>query len=548
MIHILATNITSPLGYTTTHNYLAVRDGMSMLSKHSSPLPFSFCASLFSEEQWQELQKPRHTKFESIVLHSVSEALEHTDIDISNPRTLLIISATKGCDAPTAQKIAMALGVTTQPIIVCNACISGVSAQLLAMRMLDADYYDNAIVVGADIQTPFIISGFHSLRALSDEPCLPFDEERTGLNLGEGAATIIFGKGAKPETWALVDGCVRNDAFHISGPHPQGEGCMRALQYITKDINTDDIATLSMHGTATMYNDQMESKAIERAGLSDIPLSALKGYYGHTMGAAGVIETIITACALDEGLIMPSRGYHTLGVSGQVTLSDEALTTSKTSFIKALSGFGGCNGALLYSKTPAKATSNATMPHQRLTTTLSHITITPYSASVNGTLLPTSAKGCAMLTELYKKHIDNYPRFYKMDTLSRLAFVAAQLLLQERNDIETISNHTAVILFNHSSSTVADKAFQGTIEPDNYFPSPAMFVYTLPNITAGEIALRNTMHGETSFYILQEADEELMTDIINASTTDSEMRQIIAGWIDCPDDNTFECDIKLLTL
>lgn len=543
MTHILATNITSPLGYTTTENYLAVKSGASMLHRYVSPLPFPFCASLFSDQQWHALQQTGCNRFESIVLHSINEALQHTDINITASRTVLIISTTKGCDAPTAQRIATKIGVTTHPIIVCNACISGVSAQILAMRMLDADIYDNAIVVGADIQTPFIISGFEALKALADTPCRPFDEERNGLNLGEGAATIVFGKGAMSGAWTLAEGCVRNDAYHISGPHPQGEGCMRALRYVTRDIDDDTIATISVHGTATMYNDQMESKAVERAGLSNIPLSALKGYYGHTMGAAGLIETIITACAVDEGIILPSRGYHNIGVSGKVIISDNTLSTTKKSFVKALSGFGGCNGTLLYSKTPSYIKPS---PLEKVARGLSHVTITPDRVTLNGTVLTTTSRGRDMLTELYKQYIGNYPRFYKMDTMSRLAFVASQLLLGDVSDTEVVSSHTAVILFNNSSSVISDKAFQDTIQPDNFFPSPALFVYTLPNITTGEIALHNTMHGETSFYILQNKDEKLMNDIIKASSLDSDMQQTIAGWIDCPEDNDFQCDIKLL--
>lgn len=533
-MYLKATNIISPLGGTTEENYEAVRGGRTAVHRYEAGtrgVPFPIAAALFAEEP----------DFVTLAVRSAREALKETKIDTKSSRTLFILSTTKGeigvPPGDTAQKIANAIGVTTKPVVLCNACISGVAAQILAMRMIDCGYYDTAIVTGCDVQTKFIISGFNCLKALSPEPCRPFDEERLGLNLGEGAATMIFSNKGNKDEWQTVDGAIRNDAYHISSPHPKGEGCYRALMKILNNYSVENLATVGVHGTATMYNDQMESKAIERAALSNIPLSALKGYYGHTMGAAGVIETILTARALDDGIILPSMGYNERGVSGKVTISNKTITTCKHSFVKMLSGFGGCNAAVLYTKGEER-----------------HNALTPKPLNTIATVKLSSKDN---LTTIYKERIGNYPKFYKMDLLSRLAFVATELLKAEMaknaEGKENIEKETqdmddcTVILFNRTSSSISDRRFIDTIKDDEaYFPSPAVFVYTLPNIATGEIALRNGWHRETSFYILPTPDNALMDKIIYATVAHDNTRGTISGWINADEEGEYEVEVKYI--
>ena len=363
MINVLATNITSPLGFTTEQNYQAVLSGSSALKRYEGlwgPAE-PFAASLFSEEQRTALTIEGYTFFEALAIRSIREALTHTHLDLASERIVLILSTTKGniealgeeryYPSKAAQRIAEAIGLTTKPIVVCNACVSGLSAQLLANHLLSANVYDYAIAVGAEVQSKFIVSGFQSLKAVSEEPCRPFDIERNGLNPGEAAATIVFARNADGERWCLMDGATCNDAYHNVSPSPQGEGLTNAINAVLAGQDKSRLATVCVHGTATLYNDQMESKAIERANLSDVPLSALKGYYGHTMGAAGVLETILTMRATDDGIILPSKGFTEPGVSGKVSISSELKKTDKRAFLKLMSGFGGCNVAAMYEKT-----------------------------------------------------------------------------------------------------------------------------------------------------------------------------------------------------
>ena len=558
MATVISDNITSPLGLTTEQTYKAVCEGKSGLKHYPcedgkggwNDLPFPIEASLFNKEQWDKIMVDGFSKFESLVLHSVKAAI--STLIFNKERTILILSSTKGdiellekgedmsSLADAAKKVSMAIGIENDPIVVCNACISGVSAIILGQRLVDCGNYSNVIVCGADVQSRFIVSGFQALKALSEEPCRPFDIERLGLNLGEAAATIVLSSEMNsPKGWKIDKGAICNDAYHISAPHPKGLGAGMALRKM-KDAD-NPISVIGVHGTATMYNDQMESKAIEMAELQDVPLSALKGYFGHTMGAAGVLETIITMRALEDGLILPSRGFETCGVSGKVKISDKSVMVHGNTFVKMLSGFGGCNGAV--------RVSDRFLPviivNDILVSQTHSVRITQDEIVVDGNRLDVKSHGKEMLTEVYKTKIGNYPKFYKMDMLSRLAFVASELLIGCDEENDDHSNDRAVVLFNHSSSIIADRQYVKSIEIDDFFPSPAAFVYTLPNITTGEIALRNGYHGETSFYILVERNEKLMQRVIKSTFIDRDIKSVIGGWIDCPSEDKFECDIRI---
>ena len=153
-----------------------------------------------------------------------------------------------------------------------------------------------------------------------------------------------------------------------------------------------------------------------------------------------------------------------------------------------------------------------------------------------------------MLGWLYKLQACDYPKFYKMDGLAKLAFVATELLLnaEGRARLEDSSDR-AVVLFSKTGSLAADKAYLATIaDAANYYPSPSLFVYTLPNIAAGEIAIRNKCHAETEFYILGEKNQGLMDIIINKVFADNSHHSVIAGWVEYENETTFEADLYIL--
>ena len=583
MAYIIADNIISPLGETSEENYLSVKAGRSGIRAYepgTCNIPEGFYASLLFED------------FETLALRSAQKAIANAQKDIGNEqktmgnaqlelkgkRTAFILSSTKGnieeniSLADSAQRIANLLGIDSKPIVVCNACISGLSALILGNRLIDLGLYDSAIVCGCDTPRQFILSGFQSLKALSPEHCRPFDMERMGLNLGEAAATLILSKNPlQGNSWRMGDGFIRNDAFHISTPSKTADGLylslQRTLESYTKEISSaceqidlkENLAFINAHGTATLFNDQMESVAIGRAGLSDLPANAYKSFWGHTMGAAGILETIISIKAIDDDTILGTRGFSELGVSGKMNICAENRPTDKKGFIKMLSGFGGCNATIWAAKSPESemiALSQKEQQECEFTTThairitpeevvLDHQKLWEGNQNANEKLEEQEGAGHhSLLTSLYKQMIGNYPKFYKMDGLSRLGFVASEILLNaEKGETD---KERAIIFFNHSSSIASDRNYKESInDKDNYFPSPSIFVYTLPNIVTGEIAIRNHFHGETSFFILPDKDERMMEEILQASCRDAQSKSFLTGWIDYEDERHFEADLKI---
>lgn len=176
------------------------------------------------------------------------------------------------------------------------------------------------------------------------------------------------------------------------------------------------------------------------------------------------------------------------------------------------------------------------------------VSIRPEMVILNGKALSHQEKGSALLTELYRTYIGDYPKFFKMDTLCKLGFVASELLLQAEGAERFVPREDrAVILFNRNASLQADTAYQKTIQdPENFYPSPAAFVYTLPNIVTGEIAIRNKYYGETSFIVMEQDDESIMARELQNAFLDPMTKSILGGWLDCTDQNHFEAKLCII--
>ena len=564
MTRIVSTNITSPLGLTTEQNYAAVKRGETGLKIMDGCLgvPRRLCVGIFPEAQRASLLLKGFSWFESLVFHSVKDALSRCPVNPASPRTVLILgTSTAGVEelgdvpekdrnylAPdvAAKKVAASLGFVNDPITVSNACISGATAQMLADRLIASGYYDTAVVCGVDVLSAFVLAGFDSLKALSPTECRPFDIERLGLNIGECAATVVLSRDPDEDagSWYIQAGCLNNDAYHVSAPIPSGDGVCRAIKKILSPEDKASLACVAAHGTATMFNDQMESKAIESAGLGDIPTTALKPHYGHTFGASGIVEAIITMCSLDEGLLLPVLGFEELGVSGRIKVCSQLEHTDKTAFIKLQSGFGGCNGAMIYTKTPVPTTAPEKTPYEEV----KRLAITPDGLTMDGKAVPLESHGAALVTEIFKKFLADGSRFFKMDLYSRLAYVATSLLAKdslEGCDPEEV----ALVVFTQNGSVLADRKHLSTFSnPEEFFPSPAVFINTLPNVVLGEIAVKNTIKGETTLVLLPGRDESAMNRIIDATLAATKPAVMICGWIDCDAEDSFTAELKLLKI
>lgn len=163
---------------------------------------------------------------------------------------------------------------------------------------------------------------------------------------------------------------------------------------------------------------------------------------------------------------------------------------------------------------------------------------------VDGKEIETTESGKELLTQLYRKYVNDYPKFFKMDPLCRLGLVASELLMKGAIENEN-GDEYSIILFNKSGSLANDKLYQGTIDESNYYPSPAVFVYTLPNIVTGEIAIRHRIHGESSFYVLDDVNATMIRSIVGSSFETS-TKGIVCGWLECSSENEFKAALFIV--
>ena len=374
-VFIVSDNILSPIGLTTAENFLQLTKNISGVQLHDNKnlSDEPFYASLFgnTHPSIKNNSNNSYTRFEQLLIASIRNALENSGIDCSDKKTVLIISSTKGNISllethafdpaikkrialhTSAKLVAEHFGFVTQPLVVSNACISGILGIVTGKRLIESGQYENVVIAGADVISKFILSGFQAFQAISPEPCKPFDADRMGINLGEGAGTVILSSKLKYTKGIQVMGCaVSNDANHISAPSRTGDELAHIIKTAIHEsaLSATDINLISAHGTATFYNDEMEAKAITSAGLQSVPVNSLKGYYGHTLGAAGLIESIISIQSLKENLVLPTKGFEKMGLTTPITIINSILHAPLQNCLKTASGFGGCNAAVVFSK------------------------------------------------------------------------------------------------------------------------------------------------------------------------------------------------------
>ncbi|NQV02493.1 MAG: hypothetical protein HQ542_07595, partial [Bacteroidia bacterium] len=384
-VYIASHNIITSLGVTTAGNMEALKAGHIGINLVSdsllfpSPLPLSLVDTGLLEERFSAI--PEHyqkridpgafTRLEKLLIISIHEAISQFPHNFKNRKTLFVLSTTKGnIDLletrykinfhhrriylwEMARIVGDFFGFVNPPLIISNACISGIVALMTAFRYLQAGMYDLAIVSGGDILSEFVISGFHSFQSISPTPCRPYDASRDGLSLGEGAGTMILTTEKENQSTNLVrisGAATSNDANHISGPSRTGEELSFAIHNVMKEagLSASDVGFINAHGTATPFNDEMESKAIALAGLLEVPVNSLKGFWGHTLGAAGVIESVAAVQSLQEQQLIKTAGFESLGVQEPILVIANNEEKKMKSCLKTASGFGGCNAAIIF--------------------------------------------------------------------------------------------------------------------------------------------------------------------------------------------------------
>lgn len=467
-----------------------------------------------------------HTLLERMFISTIGEVLDRSGVDPTAEDTLLVISSTKGnvelLDAPgisdprvfignMAARVAGSLGFENTPMVISNACISGVSAIIAGARLIREGKYRNVIVAGGDLLTRFVVTGFHAFRSVSDRVCRPYDSSRDGLTLGEGCGALLLtselDKALKPYI-DVAGGAISGDANHISGPSRTGDGLGFAIRdaMIEAGITSSEVGFVNGHGTGTLYNDEMESKALALTGLEKTPVTGLKPYFGHTLGASGVVETIVSAHALRKGTIFGTPGFTKAGTPYPLDVSGEHRKTNAEVCVKTASGFGGCNAAIVLRKADFDRTDGNTKPVPAKPEPVIRKTASMY-------ILPDGRPFGEMIRERFKALESPDAKFFKMDDLSKLGYVAAGELLSGRDhEVKYTPDRIGIVLANRSASLDTDLRHCAQMEQNGDEVSPAVFVYTLPNVAAGEISIRHKIQGESTFFIQDNSDTSQVED------------------------------------
>ncbi|MFC7347442.1 beta-ketoacyl synthase N-terminal-like domain-containing protein [Chryseobacterium zhengzhouense] len=369
-VYITDYNCVTPLGFDVSSNWNALLERKSGVALHKiieNQEPF-YASMIDSEKLNEEFNKnfndQNFTRLEKMFLLSLKPLVEKHQI---SDETAFILSTTKGNISllknqktlpegvflsSLAQKIADFFGFKTKPIVVSNACVSGVMAIAVAKNMIQAGKYKDAFVIAGDEISEFVISGFNSFQAIGTEICKPYDKNRDGINIGEAtAAVFITSEPTRNEKFSfkvLGDSAI-NDANHISGPSRTGDGLFASIKNAMTEANisTEKIDFISAHGTATIYNDEMEAIAFNRIELQNVPLNSMKGYYGHCLGASGLLESIISMESALQNTLIPCKNFEEAGTSQPLNIIKENQPAKIKYILKTASGFGGCNVAIV---------------------------------------------------------------------------------------------------------------------------------------------------------------------------------------------------------
>jgi 3-oxoacyl-(acyl-carrier-protein) synthase len=392
-VYIAGVGIISAIGNNVGENLASLKDtkaGMQNMERlqsvHKDKLPVAE-VSLSNEDLCSELKLPNHIS-RSALLSTVAakEAISNSGINIHKWRTGFISATSVGgmdktedfftefmadhpngdlknvvnheCGAVT-EITADHLGIRDFVTTVSTACSSSANSIFLAARLIRQGFLDVVVAGGTDSLTKFTLNGFNTLMILDSQYCQPFDENRRGLNLGEGAGYLVLvsekvaeGMNQKPEI-ALSGWCNANDAHHQTASSPDGTGNFLAMKGALKKagLKPADIDYINLHGTGTNNNDIAEGTAIKNLFEGNYPpVSSTKSFTGHTLGASGAIEAVYSVLAIREGLIFPNLRFETQMKEIPFAPVTELQHKTLKNVMSNSFGFGGNCSSLIFSK------------------------------------------------------------------------------------------------------------------------------------------------------------------------------------------------------
>lgn len=254
----------------------------------------------------------------------------------------------------TARFVQLELGLTGVCYAISTACSSGAKAIAAGQRLINAGLCDAVVVGGVDTLCRLTLRGFRSLELVASEPCKPMDKNRRGISIGEAAGLLLIERPGADNASAMKVLAVgeSSDAHHMSTPHPEGKGAALAMRNALQlaGLQASDIDYLNLHATATKINDSVESRAVFSVFADSVPCSGTKGITGHTLGAAGALETIIALSALEQQIIPGTHGLQTLDDDCQCQVVQAPRQAQNMQIAMSNSfGFGGNNASVIVS-------------------------------------------------------------------------------------------------------------------------------------------------------------------------------------------------------
>jgi 3-oxoacyl-[acyl-carrier-protein] synthase-1 len=252
-----------------------------------------------------------------------------------------------------AEYVRERLGLAGPCAAISTACSSSAKAFASASRLMEAGLIDAAVVGGVDTLCLTTLYGFNSLQLLSREPCRPYDAHRDGISIGEAAAFFLLERaGGDADSIALLGAGESCDAHHMSAPHPEGLGARRAMgaALASARLRADDIDYVNLHGTGTPSNDASEDQAVHGLFGDSIPVNSTKGMTGHTLGAAGAVEAVVSVLAIEEGRVPASPGTRSLDPRLHARYEIAGAPRDVRRVLSNSFGFGGSNCSLVFGR------------------------------------------------------------------------------------------------------------------------------------------------------------------------------------------------------
>jgi 3-oxoacyl-[acyl-carrier-protein] synthase II len=349
-------------------SWSGLRSGISVLSRVDR-----FETAAFQSQRAGTVPGLNYRQGPSLVFQLLEKLFTTTEINIPSDARLLLATTTGEVDlleqavlsdSGSAQesglerlleKTRVLYGVQDSGTVISSACTSSTAAIALGASAIREGECDCVLVVACDAVTEFVFAGFSSLMALDPDGARPFDANRKGLSVGEGAGYLLLmseeraRKEKRPILGTVAGWGLSNDANHMTGPSRDGAGLAKAIRTALRLAETDEnqIGFICAHGTGTSYNDTMELLAFQSVFSSPRPLFSVKGGMGHTMGAAGLIETVLTLKCIQEQCVLPTIRLQQPDELAAGRVSAEAVPTTARIALSTNAGFGGVNAALV---------------------------------------------------------------------------------------------------------------------------------------------------------------------------------------------------------